>query len=59
MFVKFLIYYLLPWPKYNEISLRTKAKNMGSSNNKTQICEIKNWCKIKDRTAFAIVTLLY
>jgi len=50
MFVKFLIYYLLPWSKnnqwHNESHLRTKAENMGQSNNKMQICDIKNWRKI-------------
>jgi len=62
MFVKFLIYYLLPWPEdnqwHNESPLRTKAENMRPSNKQLQIYEIKNRRKIKDRT-FAIVTLFY
>jgi len=62
MLMKFLIYYLLPWPEdnqwHNEGALRTEDKNMRPSNKKIQICDMKNRRKIKDR-AFAIVTLLY
>jgi len=47
-------FYLLPWPEdnhwYNESPLRTNAKNMRPSNKNMQICKMKNWRKIKDRT---------